>query len=994
MRSAVLWIVAIVCGSVLLPDRVPSIAGAAQARDAVALTGRVTSAEEGPMEGVLVSATKSASTITITVVSDRDGRYLFPASRLDPGDYALRIRAAGYDLEHPATASVLPQKTSTVDLRLQKTRDLAAQLTNAEWFASFPGTEAQKASIRGCTHCHTLERIVRSRHDVDRMMAVIERMSTYPQLSFPFKIQKLPAPRIGGGQQSPEQIRATWRRQAEYLTTLNLSAGSEWTYALKTLPRPKGRATRVIYTEYDLPQRTRQPHDVIVDSKGLAWYASFGEQILGALDPATGRVTEYPIPTLKPEAPTGILGVRFDEDENVWLGMQFQGGIAKFDRASKTFQTWSLPPDRNGPHVQINQVGPGRLHVDNKVWLQDAGTYTVLRLDVASGKFDVFEPYKIPRPNVYDVIPDSQNNAYFLVLGAEDVGRIDAKSGEIRIFKTPTPRSGPRRGMMDSQDRLWFGENNGDRIGMFDTRTERFQEWTVPTPGAWPYDVTADKNGDVWSGGEYNDRILRLNPKSGEFVEYLLPRSTNVRRVFVDNRTTPVTFWVGNNHGASIVKLEPLDASTGTLSTTQSPPPTVFEGARLIAGDGRPPIENAAFVVENGRVTQVGTKGTLGVAGARRVDLAGKTVMPALLDAHVHLGYRKGATFTAENYTRDNLLDELDRFSYYGVAAVLEAGTGRGILPFQVRDEPHSGARYLTAGRGFAMPNAGPGVPMRDAAYGVTTEAEARRDVQALAANHPDMIKIWVDDRNGTVEKLKPNLYRAIIDEAHAHGIRVMAHIAALDDAKDLLRAGVDGFAHVVRDKDIDEELIAMLRERPAVFFVETLWGERNAIYGRKPAWLDEPVVRGMLSDEEIKPLADGFSTSASTGSAERLLRNVAALNRAGIRLGLGTDTGGVSGGGYFGLASLVELELLVKAGLTPSQAIVAGTRTSASILGLDALGTIADSKSASFIVLDANPLDDIANTRKISAVYLDGKAVDRAALRARWSPTRSSSRH
>ena len=291
--------------------------------------------------------------------------------------------------------------------------------------------------------------------------------------------------------------------------------------------------------------------------------------------------------------------------------MQFQGGIAKFDRHSKTFQTWSLPPDRNGPHVQINQVSPDRAHVDGKVWLQDAGTYTVLRLDVASGAFEVFEPYKIPRPNVYDVIPDSRNNGYFLVLGAEDVGRIDAKTGEIRIFKTPTPRSGPRRGMMDAQDRLWFGENNGDRIGMFDTRTERFQEWTVPTPGAWPYDVTADKNGNVWSGGEYNDRILRLDPVSGEFVEYLLPRSTNVRRVFVDNRTTPVTFWVGNNHGASIVKLEPLDAASPAPST----PATLFEGARLIAGDGRAPIENAAFVVQDGRFTQVGTKG--GLRGAR-----------------------------------------------------------------------------------------------------------------------------------------------------------------------------------------------------------------------------------------------------------------------------------------------------------------------------------------------------------------------------------------
>jgi streptogramin lyase len=535
----------------------------AQHGNPIALTGEVTSAEEGPMEGVLVGAKKSASTITVTVVTDREGRYRFPEARLETGDYTIRIRAAGYDLAAPATTTIKPRSTARLDLKLQKTRDLASQLTNADWFASFPGTEAEKTSIRGCTHCHTLERIVRTRYDVDRMVAVIERMSTYPQLSFPFKVQKLPAPRIGGGQQSPEQIRAAWRRQAEYLTTLNLSAGPEWKYALKVAPRPKGRATQVIYTDYDLPQRTRQPHDVIVDSTGVAWYASFGEQILGALDPKNGTVVEYTIPTLKPEAPTGILGVRFDRDENVWMGMQFQGGVARFDRRTHTFQTWSLPAEENGPHVQINQVSPDRSQVDGKVWLQDAGTYRVFRLDLKSGTFDVFEPYKIPRPNVYDVVPDSKNNGYFLVLGAEDVGRIDAKSGQIRIFKTPTPHSGPRRGSMDAQDRLWFGENNGDRIGMFDTRTETFQEWTVPTPGAWPYDATADRNGDVWAGGEYDDRILRLDPKSGEFVAYLLPRSTNVRRVFVNDRTSPVTFWVGNNHGASIIKLEPLDESPG-----------------------------------------------------------------------------------------------------------------------------------------------------------------------------------------------------------------------------------------------------------------------------------------------------------------------------------------------------------------------------------------------------------------------------------------------
>jgi virginiamycin B lyase len=531
----------------------------AQAGPQAAVTGVVSSAEDGPLEGVLVSARKAGSPITITVVTDEQGRYRFPQARLEPGQYALRIRAVGYDLEGAGAVNVVAHQTATADLKLRKAQDLASQLSNAEWIDSVPGTVAEKAILKPCSHCHTLERILRSRHNAEQMVSVIKRMATYPQLSFPLKIQKLPAARVGPGPVSQEQQEATWRRQAEYLASINLSSGPQWSYAFKTLPRPKGKATQVIYTEYDLPERTRQPHDVIVDSQGMAWYASFGEQILGRVDPKTGKVAEFPIPLLKPAAPTGILGVRFDKDENLWLGMQFQGGIAKFDRKTEKFQTWSLPPELNGPHVQINQVGPGRSYIDGKVWLQDAGTYTVLRLDLGSGKFEVFEPYEIPRPNVYDVIPDSHNNGYFLVLGAGDVGRIDGKTGKIAIFKTPTPRSGPRRGMMDAQDRLWFGENNGDRIGMFDTRTEKFQEWAAPTPGTWPYDVTADKDGKVWSGNEFTDRILRLDPATGQFIEYMLPRPTNVRRVFVDNQTSPPTFWVGNNHGASIVKLEPID---------------------------------------------------------------------------------------------------------------------------------------------------------------------------------------------------------------------------------------------------------------------------------------------------------------------------------------------------------------------------------------------------------------------------------------------------
>jgi len=529
----------------------------------VALSGVVTSSEEGAMEGVLVSAKKVDSTITVTVVSDASGRYRFPATRLEPGRYALRIKAVGYDLDTPrdveVNVQVKPGAAATADLTLVKTRDLAAQLSNAEWLASFPGTDQQKASIRNCAHCHTLERVARSRYDVDKLTSVIERMSTYPQLSFPMKVQKLVAQRVGGGEDPLEQRQAGWRRQAQYLSTINLSASPEWHYQFKTLPRPKGRATRVVYTEYDLPNKTRQPHDVIVDSHGLAWYASFGEQILGKLDPNTGKVTDYELPLLKPTMPTGSLAARFDEDENIWLGMQFQGAVAKFDRKTEKFQTWSLPPELNGDYVQINQVSPEHHKVDGKVWLQDAGTYTVLRLDERSGKYEVFEPFKIPRPNIYDVISDPQNNVYFTVFGRGDIGYIEARTGKIAVYPTPTQASAPRRGMLDASGRLWFGENRANRIGMYDTKAGRFEEWMAPSGESWPYDVASDRNGDAWAGGEYTDRVLRLSPKSGAIVEYLLPKFTNIRRVFVDNRTTPPTFWVGNNHGASIVRLEPLD---------------------------------------------------------------------------------------------------------------------------------------------------------------------------------------------------------------------------------------------------------------------------------------------------------------------------------------------------------------------------------------------------------------------------------------------------
>ena len=557
MRRTRLLLAVVIVGAlsaVLLVKR-----SSAKPLSSIALAGQVTSPEEGAMEGVLVSAKKTGSTITTTVFTDERGRYQFPATRLIPGRYAIRIRATGYDLESPDAVDIPANDPVTLDLKLRKTKDLAAQLTNAEWLVSFPGTAEQKASIQNCSHCHTLEPIVRSHHDAADFEKVLERMTHYTPESFPLMPQPHVPSRTGGGELNTEQqaqAQENRRRQAEYLATLNLSASPQWNYPLQHFPRAKGLGNKAIITEYDLPKPTRQPHDVVVDKEGMVWYAGFGEPILGKMDPKTGKVTEYPLPVLKPKTVVGNLDVEFDEDQNLWIAMTFQAAVAKFDRTTEKFRIYKLPPELDGDYREITFVAPQHSHVDGKVWLTDAGSYTQMRLDVASGKFEVFEAFPVPRPNIYQVISDAQNNLYLDVMGRQDIGRIDAKTGMITFSPTPTAHSAPRRGMMDAQGRLWFGENRGNKIGMFDTKTQKFQEWESPVPEYFPYDVAADKNGEAWAVSEFSDSVLRLNPRTGQISEYPMPRFTNMRRAFVDNSTTPVTFWVGNTHGASIVKLE------------------------------------------------------------------------------------------------------------------------------------------------------------------------------------------------------------------------------------------------------------------------------------------------------------------------------------------------------------------------------------------------------------------------------------------------------
>jgi len=546
------------------------------AQSGPALTGIVSSPAEGAMEGVIVSAKRAGGTMTVSVLSDAQGRYVFPANRLEPGTYAIRVRAAGYDLEGPSTVDVAAGRATQLDLKLRKTQDLAAQLTNGEWFMSWPGTTEMKNGLLNCTQCHTLERVARSKHNAEEWAKVLERMGRYAQGSTPERPQLRPNEH-GGGRSNPILQQSMGGREGEdpvmkdrvgaaaaYLASINLSEGrTTWTYPLKTYPRPTGKATRVIITEYDLPRKEALPHDAAADSQGNVWYGDFGTNMLGMLDPKTGKVTEYPLPMTKPGAPQGSLDLVHDKQENIWMGTMYQGSLAKFDRATKRFQTWGSPTFKDRDEARIAMVMPINSDVDGQVWIGGDNEYQV---DVKTGEWKTVDygvgledKALVKELSSYGVSSDSKNNFYGMNLNGTYIIRIDGKTKKVTPFATPTPNAGPRRGHMDAQDRLWFAEFRGNKIGMFDTRTETFQEFAVPTPWTNVYDAISDRAGFAWAGGMNNDHVVRVNTKTGEVVEYLLPRMTNIRRVNVDNGSNPPAFWVGNNLGASLVRVEPVE---------------------------------------------------------------------------------------------------------------------------------------------------------------------------------------------------------------------------------------------------------------------------------------------------------------------------------------------------------------------------------------------------------------------------------------------------
>jgi imidazolonepropionase-like amidohydrolase len=396
---------------------------------------------------------------------------------------------------------------------------------------------------------------------------------------------------------------------------------------------------------------------------------------------------------------------------------------------------------------------------------------------------------------------------------------------------------------------------------------------------------------------------------------------------------------------------EPALVSEDNASNPETSGAVIYEGARLIIGDGSPAIENGVFLVEQGVFQLVGSASSVSLpTDARRVDLRGMTVMPAIIDTHTHLNIERAA-----------LLEDLRKRTVYGVSAALSLGRDFGIAPFEIQQQNIQGtARFLTAGRGITSPEPG----RTEDPHWVSTEEEARAAVREEAALGVDFIKVWVDDRDGQYEKLSEELYRAVIDEAWNQDLRVTAHIFELEDAKGLLRAGVSSFAHGVRDQPVDEEFIRMIKARPYVVLVPNL-NERGVITDL--SWL-----AGTMPDSELQELqaAQREDTEAQASYALQAA-NLAVLNDAGVSIALGTD-GNTPWGPH------LEMEDMVLAGMSPMEVISAATANAADFLALDNMGAIMPGKKADFIVLEANPLDDITNTRRIREVYIDGLQIER----------------
>ena len=541
----------------------------AQGSGAAALSGVVSSQEEGKMEGVLVTIRRDEANFTTTVVSDAQGRYSFPRTHVEPGKYTLTIRAVGFDLVDSSPVEVTAGKAKSLDLRLQKAKDLSAQLTSLEWAMLMPGTFEQKDKMiyqgKSCNYCHSFQRIARSKHTGEQFVAIIRRMNSY----YPDGTSASDD-RRGWGQRllkfgdsygrptpnGPDEGRGdnwgAWPMKdlGEYLATVNLSGGkTTWPYELRPLlPRPTGMATRVIITQWDQPRKETESHDMDVDSKGSVWYGDESHPFISKLDTKTNTFTEYPLPAPPEGHLPGTRDVQVDQDDNVWFPMRVAGGaslLTKFEPKTQKLTTVE------GATGQFISLGPG-----GKMWMGGA-VNPFHRIDMKTMKLEATYEGR-----GYQVVVSSKGNPYMSTRAPNGGGGLivgfDVKANQPRTWPLPGKGSG-RRGRMDNQDRYWFAEYGNDKIGMFDTRTEKAQEWPLRKYFT-PYAASVpDRDGHVWASSNMSDRLARLNPKTGEVVEYLMPTELDTKKIGMDPTSKGVTLLMANMRNARILRVELID---------------------------------------------------------------------------------------------------------------------------------------------------------------------------------------------------------------------------------------------------------------------------------------------------------------------------------------------------------------------------------------------------------------------------------------------------
>jgi streptogramin lyase len=530
-----------------------------------ALTGAVTSSEEARMEGVLVSAKRNGSNKIVTVVSGADGTYSFPRNRLEPGRYDISIRAVGYVLSGGPKVSqtVTPDGPARLDLKLQKSSilELALQMTDPEWLMSYPLDDKTKFDVfKDCSRCHTLQRPSMSTYNADQLAWVMKRM-VYSAGSTPMMYQLPPEQTANWGRAEWGEPSALQHKQAEAVAAINLSNGT-WKYDLKTLPRPKGKETQVIYTTWELPV-TMRPHDTRIGLDGAIWFNHFNDNALGRLDPKTGAVKVWRWPyrakqgSFEPTGARTMMGP--DKQGKFYIGNQAQSGVVVFDPSTEKFEFHD--PPGGGEMIDVSASG-----VDGFGWRTGGGG--AYRIDLKTWEYKTY-PSSKPIP-AYDIAADPQNNLFGAGRTSTYVWRVDAKTGEFSYYDIPqAPRGvgglggGMRRGISDAAGRLWWGGFDGNFVGMVDPRMPKGKEvklYPVPSPWFFPYDAHYDEHGYTWTGGIYADRVARLQLDSGEWVFYLLPFTANIRDINLQPAQNGGLsgLWIGHTQSGMITLVEPL----------------------------------------------------------------------------------------------------------------------------------------------------------------------------------------------------------------------------------------------------------------------------------------------------------------------------------------------------------------------------------------------------------------------------------------------------